>query len=69
MDRERSGGGERRPWTCEELEVRRRTEDRGDLWERGGDQQEVGGEKPGMNFTQVKLDWLPRPEDARFSYA
>lgn len=58
MDRER----ERRPWDCEELEVGK-TEDRGDLCERGKGQQEAGGKKSGMNF----IHWLPRPEDTRFS--
>lgn len=61
---------ERRPWNCKELEViGRRSEDRGLIWDRVGGQQEVGGEKPGMNFTQGKLDLLPRHDDARSSNA
>lgn len=54
-------------WNCEELETRRRTEDRGDLWERAGGQPEAGGEKSGM--ISYYLAWPPRPEDAGFSYA
>lgn len=61
---------ERSPWNCKELEViRRRSEDRRLIWERVGAQQEVGVEKPGTNFTQVKLELLPRHDNARFSYA
>lgn len=42
-------------WNCEELEARRRTEDRGDLWERAGGQPEAGGEKSGMNLIPLSL--------------
>lgn len=53
LDREKEREG--KAWNCEELEARRRTEDRGDLWERAGGQPEAGGEKSGMNLIPLSL--------------